>query len=107
MGDSKDEFVTKPLSEKKSSTKDVEEGTNKFVDMTLMKKKYSTRNVYKGTDKLEDMKQAVVTICRKGLDQFDGESSGSKGWFKLDSGFFLINFSKIHSEFYKELFKKN
>ena len=35
------------------------------------------------------MKQAVITIIRKGLDQFEGQSKGSKGWFKLDSVFFF------------------
>ena len=52
------------------------------------------------------MKQAVNTICRKGLDQFQGQSSRSKVWFKLDIGGFII-FSKSHSELYKELFKNN
>ena len=49
---------------------------------------------------MSDMKQAVVTILRKGLDKFEGRSRGSKGWFKLDSGFFL-NFSTSNSEVYK------
>ena len=48
LGDSKDEVVTTPFSEKKLSTKDVD----------------------KVTDELEDMKKAVVAILRKGLDHF-------------------------------------
>ena len=98
-------MVTTPLSENKSSTKDVEKGADKFVDMLLTEKKYSTKDVEKGTDKLADMKQAVNTILRKGLDQFEVQSSGCKGWFKLDIGFIKSTFSKSHSELYKELFK--
>ena len=65
--------------------------------MTLMENKYATNDIDKGTDKLADMKQAVVTIRRKGLDQFEGQSSGSKGWFKLGSGVLKTTFYKIHS----------
>ena len=71
-------MVTTPLSEKKSSTKDVE----------------------KGTDELEDMEKASVTIHRKCLDKFEGQSKVSTGWFKLDSGFLKTTLSTIHSEFY-------
>ena len=47
--------------------------------MPLVEKKYSTKDVDKGTDELADIKQAVVTILRNGLDQFEGQSKGSKG----------------------------
>ena len=77
-------MLTTPFSEKKSSTKDVEEGTNELVDMPLTGKKYLTKDVDKGTDKLADMKKSVITIFRKGLDKFEGKSKGSTGWFKLD-----------------------
>ena len=99
-------MVTTILSQKKSLTKDVEKGTDELVDMLLMKNKYSTKYVEKGadelsdtlfmkkksstkdvdkvTDELADMKKKVNTIIRKGLDQFGGQSIGSKGWFKLD-----------------------
>ena len=87
LGDSKQELVTTPFSEKKSLTKDVEKGTDKLADILLMEKKYSTRDVDKGTDELTDMKQAANKIHRKGQDQFEGQSSGSKGWFKLEIGF--------------------
>ena len=36
---------------------------------------------------MADIKKAVVTIRRKGLDKFEGQSKGSTGWFKLDIGF--------------------
>ena len=79
-----------PFLEKKSLKKYVEKGTDILADMPLTEKKYSTKYVEKGTDEFTDMKQSVVTICRKGLDQFEGQSRESKGWFKLDSGFFFF-----------------
>ena len=53
-----------------------------------MGKESPTFDVNKGTDELAFMKQKVNTICRKGLDQFEGQSILSKGWFKLDLEFF-------------------
>ena len=88
LGDRKDEVVTTSLSEKKSLTEDIDKGTNKLEDMLSIQKKSSTKDVDKGTDELADMKQAVNTICRKGLDQFEGQSSECKVWFKLDIEFF-------------------
>ena len=85
LGDRKEEVVMKPMSEKESLTKDVGEGTDELEDMPFMENKSSTKDVEKGTDELSDMKQAVVTIRRKGLYQFDGESKGSTGCFKIDS----------------------
>ena len=55
-------MVTTPLLENKSSTKDVDEGTDELADTPLLEKTSSTKDVEKGTDELEDMKQAVVTI---------------------------------------------
>ena len=97
-------MVTTPLYVKTSSTKDVEEGTDKLADMPLMENKYSTNDIDKGTDESEDMKQAVVKICRKGLDQFEGQYRGSKGWFKLDSG--LIFFLKFNQNSIKNRLKR-
>ena len=54
-----------------------------------MEKKSSTKDVDKGTDELEYMKNVAFTIHRKGLDKFEGQTKGSTGWFKLDSGFFF------------------
>ena len=56
----------------------------------MLENKSSTKDVDKGNDELADMKQPVVTILRKSLDHFEGHSKGSKGWFKLDSGFFYF-----------------
>ena len=74
--------------ENKSLTKNIEKGTDELADMLLMKKKYSTKDFEKGTDELAFMNQKLKTIRRKGLDQFEGQSIGSKGRFKLDIDFF-------------------
>ena len=76
LGDRQEEGVTTPLSEHKSSTKYVEEGTDVLEYMPLMENKSSTNNVDKGTDELADMKQSVVTTRRKGVNQFEGQSIG-------------------------------
>ena len=101
LGDRKEEVIPTPWSEKKSSTKDVEKGTDELADMPLTDKKYSKNHFDKGTDELADMKQALVTICSKGLDQFDCQSIEYKGCFKFDSGVLKTKCSTIHSEFYK------
>ena len=50
---------------------------------------------------MEAMKEAVITICRKDLDKFEGQSKVSTGWFKLDSELKKTKKSTIHSELYK------
>ena len=49
----------------------------------------------------------VHTIHRNGLNQFEGQSTGSQGWFKLNIEFLKTTYSRRNSEFYKELFKEN
>ena len=78
-----------------------------MVTTPLSKKKSSTKDVEKGTDELEDIKNAVVAIRRKGLDKIEVRSKGSTGWFKLDSGVLKTTFSTIHSELYKKHFEKD
>ena len=95
------------LSEKKTSTKKVEKGTDEKAYTLLPEKKPLTKDVKKGTDELLFKKQKVHTIIRKGLNQFEGQSTGTQGWFKLDIEFLKTTYSKIHSELYKELFKNN
>ena len=53
------------------------------------------------------MKEAVVTICRKVLDIFEGQSIGSKGWFNLDHEFFNRKFYTLEPDFYKKPFEKD
>ena len=47
----------------------------------------TSEEVEKGTKNLDDMKEAVVTIRRKDLDNFEGQSKGSTGWFNIDHEF--------------------
>ena len=75
--------------------------------MSFLEKKSSTKDVDKGNDELVDTKKSVVTICRKGLDKFEGQSKLYTGWFKLDSGFLKTTFYTIHSELYRERFENN
>ena len=92
-----DELADKLLMENKFYKKHFEKGTDEFADTLLMEKKYSTKDVDKVTDELEFIKQKVSTICRKGLDQFRGQSIGYKVWFKLDIEFLKTTFPKSHS----------
>ena len=101
LGDRKEEVLTTPYLEKKPLTNDVDEGTDGLADTPLLEKKYTTKDVDRGTDEFKDMKKPVVTIRRKGLDKFEGQSKGYTGWFKLNSGLKKTIFSTIHSEFHK------
>ena len=53
------------------------------------------------------MKEAVVTICRKGLDNFQGGPIRSTCWFDLDHEFLKGKFSTLEPDFYKNLFEKD
>ena len=44
----------------------------------------SSEEVEKGTNILNDMGYPVVTIRIKGLDNFQGQSIRSTGWFNFD-----------------------
>ena len=50
LGDGKEEVVTTPLLDMKSSTKDVDKGTGELADIPLVEKKFSAKDVNKGTD---------------------------------------------------------
>ena len=54
-----------------------------------------------------NLRKKFHTICRKCLNQFEGQSTGTHGWFKLNIEFLKTTYSKNHSEFYKELFRDN
>ena len=56
------------------------------------KKVTTSEEVYKGTKHLDYMKEAGVPICGEGLDNFEGRSKGSIGWFNFDHGFIFRNF---------------
>ena len=71
-----------------------------------MRNKSLTKDVDKVTYELAYMKQAVFTIFRKGLDQFEGHSKVSKVWFKLDSGFFKQHFLQVIQNSIRNFFKE-
>ena len=50
---------------------------NTIVEETLLttEKVTTSEEVYKGTKHLDDMKEAVVTVHRKDLDNFEGPST--------------------------------
>ena len=80
LGDRKQEVVTTTLLEKKSSTKDVDKGTDELADTPLLENKSPTKDVDKDTNGLADMKNSVVTIHSKGLTKFEVQSKGCTGW---------------------------
>ena len=58
----------------------------------LTTEKVKTREeVDKSTKIIDDMKEAVVTIRRNDLDNFEGQSKVSTGQFNLDHEFFKEN----------------
>ena len=81
----------KPLSKKKLLT------TGKII---------ISEEVDKSTEILDDMKEAVVTICKDYLYNFDGQSKGSTGWFNFDHEFLKRKFSTLEPEFYKKFMKR-
>ena len=83
-----DELSDTLLSEKKISTKKVKKGTDEKAYPLLFEKKPFTKGVDKVTDELAFKKQKVHLIRRKGLNQFEGQSTGTRVWFKLDIEFF-------------------
>ena len=102
-----DELADTILSENKTSTNKVEKSTDEKAGTLFSEKKPLTKDVEKGTDELAFNKQKLNKIHRKGLNQFEVQSTGTQGWFKLDIEFLKTTFSKSHSEFYKLLFKNN
>ena len=48
----------------------------------------TSKEVDKGTKNLDDVKEAVVKIYRKDLDNFEAKSKGSTFWFNTDHDFF-------------------
>ena len=63
-----------------------EEKSNAIAEEKLVTsaKVTTSEEVYKGTKKLDDMKEAMVTICRKDLYNFEGKYKVSTGWFNPD-----------------------
>ena len=61
--------------EKFTTSEEVIKGTDEVHKRTY--NITTNENVDKGTEKLEDMKKAVVIICRKDSDKFEGRYKGS------------------------------
>ena len=53
------------------------------------------------------MKQAVVTIRIKDLDNFEEQSKRSTCWFNLDHEFLNIKFSTLEPDFYRKLYEND
>ena len=105
LDDKKEAVVTTPFSEKKlltneklttsdevhkrteniSTSEEVVKGTDEVHKRTQNDTK--DEEVDKGTKILEDMKEAVIKICGKDSDKFEGRSKGSTVWFNIDHEF--------------------
>ena len=59
-----------------------------------------SEEVEKGTNILNDMEEPVATIRRKDLDNFQGKSTVSTGWFNLDHEWLKRKFCIIEPDFY-------
>ena len=68
--------------------------TTPFLKKTLLtyKKVTTSEQVDKGTTHLGGIKEAVVTILKEDLDNFQGQSKGSTDWFNLDHDFLRESF---------------
>ena len=60
----------------------------------------SSEEVDKVTKNLDDMKDAVVTIRGKYLDNLEGQYKGSTGWFNIDYEFLKRKLSTREPDFY-------
>ena len=110
LDDKKEAVVTMILLERKllttekvASSEDVHKHNTNFDDkkevvfittfsnrkILTTEKVTTSEEVDKVTEKLEEMKEAVVTICSKDLDKFEGNFKVSTGWFNLDHEFFF------------------
>ena len=56
--------------------------------------------------KIDGMKEVVVTIPRKDLYNFQGQSKGSTGWFNLNHEFLRRNVSSLEPDFCFLLLRK-
>ena len=55
---------------------------------------------------MDDMKEAVVTIRRKDLDNFECQSKGSTYWFNRDHEFLKRNCFTLERDFYRGKYEK-
>ena len=60
----------------------------------------------KGKIFLNDMEEPVQTIRRNYLDNFQGQSTGSTGWFNLDNKWLKIKFLHLNRSSIKNFLKR-
>ena len=72
----------------------------KKKNLSLSEKVTPNEEGEKGTKTMDDTKEPVVKICRKNLDKFQGQSTGSIGWFILDREWLKEKFSTLEPNFY-------
>ena len=60
----------------------------------------------KGNNNFDDMEEPVSTIHRKYLDNFEGHSIGSTGWFNLDHEWLKRNFLHLNRTSVKNFLKR-
>ena len=65
----------------------------------------TSEEVDKVTENLDEMKESVVTIRRKNLDNFEGQSKGSTGWFNIDNEFLKRKFLQLNQTYIKNFMK--
>ena len=67
----------------------------------------TSEEIDKGSEKLEDTKEAMIRICGKYSDKFEGHSKGSTGWFNLDNEFLKGKYSKFEPDLYEKLYERD
>ena len=60
-----------------------------------------SEEVEKGTYFLNDIEDPVITILKNDLDNFQGQSTTSTGWFNLYHKWLERNVSSLEPDFYK------
>ena len=125
MDGKKEAVATTPLSEKKvlttekvttsdevhkptdkiTTSEEIDKGTDEVQKCT--DNITTSKEVDKGSEKLDDMKEAMIRICRKDSDNFEGHSKGYTLCFNLDNEFLKGKFSTIEVELYEKLYKKD
>ena len=73
--------------------------TKKFF--VTSEKVTTSEKAEKGTKTLDDIKDPVVKIHRENLDNFQGQSTGSTGWFNLNRDWLKEIVSTLEPEFYE------
>ena len=68
---------------------------------------YNKGGGWKITKLLHYIKKPVVTIGKKNLDNFQGQSTGSTGWVNIDCEWIKGTFSTPEPEFYRICFEIN